>query len=427
MNDREPVVQVKRLSKKFCQSLKRSLWYGVKDLASELAGRKRGKNLRDKEFWAIRDISFELRRGETLGIIGPNGAGKTTLLRMLNGLIKPDNGSITIRGQVCALIALGAGFNPILTGRENIYINAAVLGLSKLETDLILNDIIDFAEIHEFVDMPVQNYSSGMRVRLGFAIAAFLKPDLLLVDEVLAVGDYAFREKSSKQMQRMCNSGAAVIFISHNMAAIQTICHRVLWVEKGRIHRIGPAEQVVKEYLKEQMAIVEKNAREELNKPNPASHGEASHNRLQIHKIELFDQKGSVARQFQRGDTLGVRIHYIALEPIESPNFVVHVKSAREVLFVADMLRDNNAPPVIEGQGIMECIFEKLPLLPNRYIVSVFVLGRTPIIKIVFPPKEVFFSVDTQNTEKDESVMSLIRSPGVLPVVNKWRLIPEGP
>ena len=159
--------------------------------------------LRDGEFWAVNDVSFELRRGECLGLIGHNGAGKTTLLKMLNGLIKPDAGSITIRGRVGALIALGAGFNPILTGRENIYINGSVLGLSKKEIDGKIDEIIDFAEIGEFIDSPVQNYSSGMSVRLGFSIASSLSPDVLILDEVLAVGDIGFVIKCLNRVRQL--------------------------------------------------------------------------------------------------------------------------------------------------------------------------------------------------------------------------------
>jgi len=188
----EILISVDNVSKKFCRSLKKSLWYGVKDIGAELFGRSAThEHLRESEFWANREISFELRRGECLGLIGRNGAGKTTLLRMLNGLIKPDNGRIEMRGRVGALIALGAGFNPILSGRENIYVNASVLGLNRHEIDMKMDEIIEFAEIGEFIDMPVQNYSSGMAVRLGFAVATALEPDILILDEVLAVGDAA--------------------------------------------------------------------------------------------------------------------------------------------------------------------------------------------------------------------------------------------
>lgn len=230
----EVLVKAEGVSKKFCRSLKRSLWYGVQDVTSEMFGRKgHHDDLRTNEFWAVKDISFELKRGECLGLIGPNGAGKSTLLKMLNGLVKPDEGRITMRGRVGALIELGAGFNPILTARENIYINGSVLGFSKTEVDSNFDAIIDFAEIDEFVDTPVQNFSSGMKVRLGFAIAAQLNPDVLLIDEVLAVGDASFRAKCMAKMYEQLNR-SCVIFVSHSMAQINRICNLGLYINHGK-------------------------------------------------------------------------------------------------------------------------------------------------------------------------------------------------
>lgn len=230
----QTLIKVENVSKKFCRDLKLSLWYGMKDLGNELIGRRHGGNgeLRPQEFWAVKDVSFNLKRGECLGLIGHNGAGKTTLLRMLNGLIKPDKGRIEIRGKVGALIALGAGFNPILTGRENIYVNASVLGLSKREIDDKIEEIINFAEIDEFIDSPVQSYSSGMQVRLGFAVATALKPDVLILDEVLAVGDAAFRSKCYKRMSEI-KKKAALIFVSHSMEQIARISNSTLVLNAG--------------------------------------------------------------------------------------------------------------------------------------------------------------------------------------------------
>lgn len=275
----EPLIRVQGVSKKFCRSLKRSLWYGLCDIAGELSlfGRRDiaggrssviadeaqssisripcsfelsvgDKDLRDGEFWAVNDVSFELRRGECIGLIGRNGAGKTTLLKMLNGLIKPDTGRIEMNGRVGALIALGAGFNPILTGRENIYINGSVLGLPKKEIEEKIEEIIDFAEIRDFIDMPVQNYSSGMQVRLGFAVATTLDPDVLILDEVLAVGDASFRHKCYNKIQTLIQN-AAVIFVSHSMEQIAQICTSVLSMNCGRGKYFSEPTDGVNEYF----------------------------------------------------------------------------------------------------------------------------------------------------------------------------------
>lgn len=228
----EPLVIVENLSKKFCKNLNTSLWYGVQDLISGVRGNKQERLLRPKEFWAVKDISFELRRGECLGLIGHNGAGKSTLLKILNGLINPDAGKVTIKGRVGALIELGAGFNPILTGRENIYNNGAILGFTKAEIDSKLLDIIAFSELEEFIDMPVQNYSSGMKVRLGFAIAAQMEPDVLIIDEVLAVGDLGFVLKCFKTIDTILPN-TAVIFVSHSMPMVSRICTQIILLEHG--------------------------------------------------------------------------------------------------------------------------------------------------------------------------------------------------
>jgi lipopolysaccharide transport system ATP-binding protein len=227
------LVKAEQVSKKFCRSLKKSLRYGVQDIATEITGRKAGSDLRPDEFWAVNDVSFELRRGECLGLIGRNGAGKSTLLRMLNGLIKPDTGSIELHGQVGGLIALGAGFNPVLTGRENVYVNGSILGLSKKEIDARFDEIVDFSELEEFIDAPVHGYSSGMNVRLGFAVAAILlKPDILLLDEVLAVGDIGFTIKCLNAMRQLADQ-SAVIFVSHSMQYVSNFCNRVMVMNKG--------------------------------------------------------------------------------------------------------------------------------------------------------------------------------------------------
>jgi ABC-type polysaccharide/polyol phosphate transport system ATPase subunit len=232
------LVKVDNVSKRFCRSLKRSLWYGLQDLGSEIGGRRHGGGsglpqssadvqLRLDEFWAVKDVSFLLRKGECLGLLGPNGSGKSTLLRIITGLIKPDSGFVETKGRLLALIALGAGFNPILTGRENIYTTASVLGFSKAVVDSKISDIIEFSGIKDFIDAPVQSYSSGMTVRLGFAAATAFDPDVLILDEVLAVGDGAFKGKCLERISKM-RSKCAVIFVSHNLLQVSRISTHIL-------------------------------------------------------------------------------------------------------------------------------------------------------------------------------------------------------
>ena len=233
-NKDDILVEVKNVSKKFSRSLKRSLWYGLIDMGNAFTGSGNHRNvLREGEFWAVKDMNFSLRRGECIGLIGRNGAGKSTFLKMLNGLIRPDEGSITMRGKIGALIELGAGFNPLLTGRENVYINGQLLGFTKKEINKKFEAILDFAEIGEFIDSPVQNYSSGMKVRLGFAIAAQMEPDVLLIDEVLAVGDIGFVLKCFNKMDEL-RAKTAMIFVSHAMPQVSRMCTDICLLNNGK-------------------------------------------------------------------------------------------------------------------------------------------------------------------------------------------------
>jgi lipopolysaccharide transport system ATP-binding protein len=242
--DKLDLIVVDNISKKFSKSLKLGLAYGLKDLVLP----HNHSELRRGEFWSVKGISFSLKRGECLGIIGHNGAGKSTLLKMLSGLLPPDEGTIQINGSVGSLIELGAGFSPILTGRENIYANGSMLGFTKKQIDLKLNEIIEFAELEEFIDMPLQNYSSGMQVRLGFAVAAQMKPDILLIDEVLAVGDMGFVIKCINHIDRLLKD-TAVIFISHSMPQIIRMSTKIMLLERGKLKLLSEdASLVVSNY-----------------------------------------------------------------------------------------------------------------------------------------------------------------------------------
>jgi lipopolysaccharide transport system ATP-binding protein len=247
--DSEVVVSVKGVSKKFCRDLKSSLFYGVQDIASELIGGQRESDkLRPKEFWALNDVSFELRRGEAVGLVGPNGSGKTTLLRIISGLIRPDTGSVEVNGRLAPLIALGAGFNPILTGRENIYANMSILGVSKKEIDERFQEVVDFAEIGEAIDAPVQSYSSGMAARLGFASAIHTKPDILLIDEVLAVGDMKFRVKCYRKLAKLREEGTSFVLVSHDPNSILAVCDLGVYLLRGKVMATGATDLIMKKY-----------------------------------------------------------------------------------------------------------------------------------------------------------------------------------
>ena len=293
------LIQAENLGKKFCRRLRRSLWYGALDIGSDLLGRNGSStHLRKEEFWALSEISFELKRGECLGLIGRNGAGKTTLLKLINNLMKPDSGRLQVRGRVGALIALGAGFNPLLTGRENVYVNGAVLGLTKREVEEGMDEILDFAGIGEFIDAPVQSYSSGMAVRLGFAIATRFSPDVILLDEVLAVGDFGFQAKCLARINELKQRGAASILVSHNMTHMLQFADHCLWLERGKIEDHGSTREIAQNYV--DFVNSEENRQEEttLDASETAIYGGAHSNRSVSNvSVNLKDANGETIRR----------------------------------------------------------------------------------------------------------------------------------
>lgn len=209
------------------------------------------RELHFQEFWALKNVSFELERGDSLGIIGLNGSGKSTLLKIISGILKPSRGRVDTYGSIAPLIELGVGFDPNLSARENIYLNGAILGYNRRYMNQRFDEIIHFAELEQFVDTAVKNYSSGMVARLGFAIATMNVPDILIIDEILAVGDFKFQEKSFQRMQKMMHSGATVVFVSHSIAQVKQICNKALWLDHGRVRMYGGAEEVCGKYATE--------------------------------------------------------------------------------------------------------------------------------------------------------------------------------
>lgn len=245
------VLSVKNVSKKYCYNLKYARKYGLKDVLKALVNkRNHGSELRKGEFWALNNVSFAMKKGESIGLIGLNGAGKSTLLKMIKGLIMPDIGEINIVGEVGALIELGAGFHPMLSGRENIFVKGALLGKSKDEMNEKFREIVDFAELNSFIDAPLKSYSSGMHVRLGFAVAIFMQPDILLLDEVLAVGDFKFRQKCLDKVNQL-KEMTSTIFVSHSMNTVSLFCEKAIVLEKGKIVFEGKTDDAIKYYLDE--------------------------------------------------------------------------------------------------------------------------------------------------------------------------------
>lgn len=355
----ETLINVQGVSKKFCRSLKTSLKYGIQDLSRELLNHHRIQNssLRPSEFWALSDINFQLNRGECLGLIGQNGAGKTTLLRILTGLIKPTSGHIEIRGRVGALIALGAGFSPTLSGRENIYVNGSILGIPKNEISRKLNDIVDFAEIGESIDAPVQTYSSGMCVRLGFSIAAILiKPDILFLDEVLAVGDNAFKMKCYHQIDNLVNN-SAVIFVSHDIPQLARVCTHSIILESGQIIFNGSIQSGLDMY-------------ESVTVKNGGELTPTSSTQPPISAIRIIE----IPNTIEQNNEFKFKLQIISSERIHSTSLRLDIKNRSGAYCASCLTEANNYHIDIEnGNNTWEISLSRLPLKPGAYTMSILI------------------------------------------------------
>lgn len=253
----KPIIEVNHLSKRYTIGAKQP-YYSLRDTLASIAKNpivsiNKYRREKNKEFWALKDISFQVMPGEVFGIIGRNGAGKSTLLKILTRITPPTDGKITLRGRTSSLLEVGTGFHPELTGRENIYLNGAILGMTRREIKQKFKEIVDFAELEEFLDTPVKHYSSGMYMRLAFSVAAHLEPEILLVDEVLAVGDVQFQKKCLGKMSDVAKQGRTILFVSHNMSAIQNLCNKTILLEDGKVISMGESNQVVKKYLSKQL------------------------------------------------------------------------------------------------------------------------------------------------------------------------------
>jgi len=412
MND-EVVVSFKNVSKKFCKRLRRSMAYGIMDLTKNLVGVKPDSTeLRKDEFWALEDINFELRRGETLGLIGPNGSGKTTLLRLLTGIFPPDKGEISIKGRVGALIAVGAGFHPHMTGRENVYLNGAILGMSRKEIDSKFQEIIDFAEIGDFLDAPVSTYSSGMRVRLGFSIAVAIKPEILLIDEILAVGDFKFKTKCFSKLNELKNSGCASIFVSHNLLYILQYTDRCVLLDNGKIGKAGDTKDVCEGYIESIHA--EDTASGSVIKASGDRFGGRFTPCSDISELEvnLIDIKGKVIEDVSAFDPSWIKYQFNTTRKNSFDiTFKIHRPDGMLISVISNFL---DGVEIAEENGTVAGLLhlKSLNLLSGNYVLIIAIKQG---VEYVFRSEALRFRVNTKGQQHD------VYRQGVVQIPHEWK------
>src|SRR3954468_23971818 len=317
----------------------------------------------DATIWAMRDVSFEVPEGAGVGVIGRNGAGKTTLLKLISRVTWPTSGRVRVAGRVVSLIELGAGFHPELTGRENVYLGGGLFGLTRREIDRSFDEIVEFAGVERLIDTPMKRYSSGLYARLGFAVAIHSRPDIVLVDEVLAVGDAAFRRRALEALRRLISEGKTVLFISHDMWNVRRLCSDILWMEEGRVRAYGPAGEIAERYMNE--INIEALANQSVNlQSHRGGTGE-----IRYSSIELVDDAGKLVRTIAPGDDLVVRATYRVERPVDRPVFQVAIIDVDSGLVVTTATSNSAGVPArVENEGAVECRFSNLPLRPRQYV-----------------------------------------------------------
>ena len=388
----DPIITVENLSKRYVighearhDTLRDALAHGARGWWQAL--RRRGKQRATREeFWALRNISFEVKRGEVVGIIGRNGAGKSTLLKLLARITEPTEGRFTLLGRVASLLEVGTGFHPELTGRENIRLNGAILGMSRAEIRRKFDEIVTFAEIDRFLDTPVKRYSSGMYVRLAFAVAAHLEPEILIIDEVLAVGDLEFQRKCLGKMEEVAGGGRTVLFVSHNMAAVQRLCGRSLYLRQGRLVANGPSGTVIDSYLMESTAGTG---------DRPLTYARRCAD-LEIEKVEIL-VNGEVRATVPAGATATFRLRYRCLEPARFPDglecgFMVYGHGQKLVNFWSNAGLGRTLPAV--PHGVITCTVPDWPFRTMPMSLQVHLNYRRETL-VDLPEAAIFDSVDS--------------------------------
>jgi lipopolysaccharide transport system ATP-binding protein len=345
----------------------------VKHALKSPAHNGNGKN----EFWALKDVSFDLKQGESLALVGSNGAGKTTALKLLASITKPTSGSINIDGKLSALIELGAGFHPDLTGRENVYLNGTILGLTRKQIATRFDEIVEFSELERFIDTPVKRYSSGMVVRLGFAVASAIDPDILLVDEVLAVGDAAFQQKCMERIHSLIRNGTSIIFVSHNIYLIQAVCKIALYLDHGQVREHGNTKDIIDLYERDL------HQRRALNFNQAASADAMSTDILEITRVEVTAMNAD-SNFFYNDQPVEIQIHYNAYHMIGKSQASIFIK--RSDGLTCCMMRtklDDFDLSLERGRGVISLYLESLQLVTGSYFVEAWFLNESDSMGIV--------------------------------------------
>jgi lipopolysaccharide transport system ATP-binding protein len=326
--------------------------------------------------WALKDVSLTIKEGEVVGIIGRNGAGKSTLLKILSRITYPTSGRVAVHGRIASLLEVGTGFHEELTGRENIFLNGSILGMTRAEVVAKFDAIVDFAAVEKFIDTPIKHFSSGMRLRLGFAVAANLDPDVLVIDEILAVGDAGFQKKCLNAMEDLHSGGRTVLFVSHNMAAVENLCSRAVWIDKGQVRQDGEARNVIQSY----MATFAGN---ELALPDLATvKDRRGTGDIRYTGIEFLDYEGNRQTVIRSGDALIIRLHYHAEKAIPYPSFGFRLHTELGTLITETSTWHNgiDIPVVPPGDGQIDVKFDLINLLPSRYSLSLGLTGPASIV-----------------------------------------------
>jgi ABC-type polysaccharide/polyol phosphate transport system ATPase subunit len=329
----------------------------------------------DANVWAMKDVSLDVTEGAGLGVIGSNGAGKTTLLKLISRVTWPSSGRVQVAGRVVSLIELGAGFHPELTGRENVYLGGGLFGLPRREIDRRFDEIVQFAEVETLIDTPMKRYSSGLYARLGFSVAIHSNPDIVLVDEVLAVGDAAFRRRALEALRRLIGEGKTVLFISHDMWNVRRLCDRILWMDGGRVRAFGPAAEIAERYMSEV------NLRAPANQQNVLQSHRGGTGEIRLTQVDIVDERGRPTDRIVEGSPLVVRAGYEAAERVLAPVFQVAIVDVDTGMVVSSATSSPaDVPATVEGQGIVDCVFESVPLRRRQFVLRMTITDSHQLV-----------------------------------------------